>query len=106
MQEAWQIISQNRKILDDLVLALLEHETLHEAEIAKIFANLIKLPEREPFLSSTNRPFSTQPPIAIPTAHAQNTDKVEAEGIDISKNTGETDKLAEAPPNTQDKDVK
>lgn len=106
MQEAWQIISQNRKILDDLVLALLEHETLHEAEIAKIFENLIKLPEREPFLSSTNRPFSTQPPIAIPTAHAQNTDKAEAEGIDISKNTGETDKLAEAPPNTQDKDVK
>ena len=35
--EAWEILTQYRHVLDDLVLKLLEKETLNEAELAAIF---------------------------------------------------------------------
>ncbi|CAM5336693.1 ATP-dependent zinc metalloprotease FtsH OS=Streptomyces antimycoticus OX=68175 GN=ftsH PE=3 SV=1 [Streptomyces antimycoticus] len=36
--EAWEILVENRDVLDNLVLALLEKETLNKEEIAEIFA--------------------------------------------------------------------
>ncbi len=44
--EAWQILVENRDILDDLVLELLEKETLDQAQVAEIFTHIRKRPAR------------------------------------------------------------
>ncbi|QMU97136.1 ATP-dependent zinc metalloprotease FtsH [Microbacterium esteraromaticum] len=64
--EAYKVISENRDILDRLALALLEEETLDHNQIAEIFTEVRKLPERPQWLSSEERPVSTLPPIAMP----------------------------------------
>ena len=42
--EAWEILVENRDILDDLVLELLEKETLDKAQVAEIFTHIRKRP--------------------------------------------------------------
>jgi cell division protease FtsH len=64
--EAYQVISANREILDRLALALLEEETLDHNQIAEIFHDVRKLPERPLWLSSEDRPVSDVPPIEVP----------------------------------------
>ncbi|MDR2996597.1 MAG: cell division protein FtsH, partial [Microbacterium sp.] len=64
--EAYQVISDNRDILDRLALALLEEETLDHNQIAEIFTDVRKLPERPLWLSSDERPVSALPPIDVP----------------------------------------
>jgi cell division protease FtsH len=64
--EAWQVINENRAILDRLAAELLEKETLDHTQIAEIFADVVKLPERPEWLSSDRRPSSDLPPIAFP----------------------------------------
>src|SRR5204862_3274363 len=44
--EAWEALVKNRGILDDLVTALLERETLNRNEISEIFAGVVQRPER------------------------------------------------------------
>ena len=61
--EAWQILVNNREVLDTLVLQLLERETLDKAAIAEIFVPVQKQPEREIWLSSSHRPVSDRPPV-------------------------------------------
>ncbi len=46
-REAWEILTRNRNVLDRLALRLLEEETLNEAALAEIFADVQKQPERE-----------------------------------------------------------
>ena len=46
MREAWQILTTNRAILDTLAARLLEEETLDEAQLAEIFKDVVKAPER------------------------------------------------------------
>lgn len=46
MREAWEILTKNRDILDRLAERLLEEETLDEARLAEIFADVIKQDER------------------------------------------------------------
>ncbi len=64
--EAYQVITANRDILDRLALALLEEETLDHNQIADIFREVRKLPERPLWLSSEDRPVSDVPPIEVP----------------------------------------
>ena len=46
MREAWTILTNNRGVLDTLASRLLEEETLDEAQLAEIFKDVIKAPER------------------------------------------------------------
>ncbi|AMB57570.1 ATP-dependent zinc metalloprotease FtsH [Microterricola viridarii] len=64
--EAWQVLNDNRDILDRLAAELLEKETLDHNQIAEIFADVRKLPERPQWLSSDKRPISERPPIDFP----------------------------------------
>ena len=64
--EAWNVINENRDILDELVRQLLVKETLNEKELAAIFANIKKAPKREVWLSDEKRPDSDIPPVPIP----------------------------------------
>ncbi|GAB2531963.1 ATP-dependent zinc metalloprotease FtsH [Brachybacterium huguangmaarense] len=61
LDEAWAIISENRDVLDRLVLELLEKETLNEAQLAEIFADVKKRPVREVWQSSRERRPSHEP---------------------------------------------
>jgi cell division protease FtsH len=65
--EAWQVINDNRDVLDHLAAVLLEKETLDHDELADIFKDVRKLPERPQWLSSDKRPVSDRPAIPMPT---------------------------------------
>ncbi|CAL9515803.1 ATP-dependent zinc metalloprotease FtsH [Streptomyces sp. enrichment culture] len=64
--EAWEILVENRDVLDNLVLALLEKETLGKEEIAEIFAPVVKRPPRPAWTGSSRRTPSTRPPVLSP----------------------------------------
>ena len=64
--EAWNVINENRDVLDELVRQLLVKETLNEKELAAIFANVKKAPKRPVWLSDERRPDSDKPPVEIP----------------------------------------
>ena len=64
--EAWQVINDNRDILDTLARELLEKETLDHHQIAEIFKDVKKLPERPEWVSADNRVSPGIPPIAFP----------------------------------------
>ncbi|EST38996.1 cell division protein FtsH [Streptomycetaceae bacterium MP113-05] len=70
--EAWEILVENRDVLDNLVLALLEKETLNKEEIAEIFTLIVKRPARPAWTGSTRRTPSTRPPVSVPAAVSTN----------------------------------
>ncbi|MEL7976536.1 ATP-dependent zinc metalloprotease FtsH [Isoptericola sp. F-RaC21] len=61
--EAWQVLTQYRDVLDDLVLRLLEKETLNQNELAEVFAPVVKRDPRDVWLSSEQRTVHTRGPI-------------------------------------------
>ncbi len=64
--EAYEILEANRSILDEMVLQLLEKETLNKEEIAEIFAKVTSWPKRPAWTGSAMRIPSTKPPVDIP----------------------------------------
>ncbi len=64
--EAWQVLVENRDVLDELVLKLFEKETLGGPELLDIFADVRKAPARPIWLSSQRRPTSERPPVMTP----------------------------------------
>jgi cell division protease FtsH len=65
--EAYAALVENRAVLDALVLALLDKETLNKDELAVMFAEVVKRPERPVWLSSNSRSVSDIPPVQTPT---------------------------------------
>jgi cell division protease FtsH len=61
--EAWKVLVDYRDVLDDLVLRLLEVETLNHNELAEVFSPVTKRAPREVWLSSEQRAVSTRPPV-------------------------------------------
>ena len=64
--EAWQILVEYRDVLDDMVLKLLDQETLNKDEVAEIFADVPKRPERLHPTGNGRRPLSSKPPVLTP----------------------------------------
>lgn len=64
--EAWQVLVENRDVLDRLASELLEKETLDHNQIAEIFTDIKKMPPRPQWLSSDKRPVSDRPPVELP----------------------------------------
>ncbi|MGI5250997.1 ATP-dependent zinc metalloprotease FtsH [Actinacidiphila glaucinigra] len=64
--EAWEILVENRDVLDNLVLALLDKETLNKEELAEIFKPIVKRPPRPAWTGSSRRTPSTRPPVLSP----------------------------------------
>ena len=99
--EAWHVINDNRELLDRLVLDLLEKETLNQAELAALFTDVVKRPERPTWLSSENRLLSDVPPVLTPAERAAlNGGSGAPAGATIHQGDPETaaaiDKVAEA----------
>jgi cell division protease FtsH len=76
-QEAFDILEENRDVLDALVLALLDKETLDKAEVAAVFEPLRRRSARPAWTGSPDRNPSAIPPIEIPQAIR---DRVSANG--------------------------
>jgi cell division protease FtsH len=107
--EAWHVINDNRDILDRLVLALLEHETLNAKELAELFQPVRKRPLRPTWLSSETRFLSDQPPVLTPAEKAAQNgssnglysaghDPATAEAIDKAAEAGTVRSAEEHPP--------
>ena len=89
--EAWEIINNNRDVLDELVRQLLAKETLNEKELKEIFSKIRKAPERMLWLSDERRPDSDVPPVQIPEnlKHNENSASSE-ESNSVGSNSEET----------------
>jgi cell division protease FtsH len=88
--EAWKVLNENRSILDILATALLEKETLDHTQLAEIFKDVTKLPERPQWLSSDKRPVSDQPPVIMPV-------KAPIDGDLVDGDVGSTPKKTRIP---------
>jgi cell division protease FtsH len=64
--EAWEILVEYRDVLDDMVLRLLDKETLTKEEVAQVFAPIRKRPARKHPTGNGRRPLSTRPPVLTP----------------------------------------
>lgn len=64
--EAWEILTEYRDVLDILAGELLEKETLHRADLEKIFADVAKRPRLTIFDDFGGRVPSDKPPIKTP----------------------------------------
>lgn len=64
--EAWQILTDYRHVLDALAYALLDRETLNQAELAEVFAPVVKREPRPVWLSGSHRTISEIPPVRSP----------------------------------------
>ncbi len=71
-QEAFDILVENRDVLDSLVLELLERETLNKEEVAEVFAAIRARDRRPPWTGSDSRKPSDQGPVAIPVSVSSN----------------------------------
>ena len=89
MREAWRILSENRGVLDMLASRLLEEETLDEAQLAEIFKDVVKAPERPVwnYQSDAAVPGALMGnPVGVGSAEASATSEVsfEVPSIDVS----------------------
>ena len=62
-QEAFDILDENRDVLDALVTELLEKETLDKAQVARIFEPLRRREVRPAWTGSSTRAPSSRPPV-------------------------------------------
>jgi cell division protease FtsH len=64
--EAWEILVQYRDVLDQMVLELVEKETLAKPELERILATVRKRPPHNTFSGFGKRTPSDKPPVEIP----------------------------------------
>jgi cell division protease FtsH len=62
--EAWEILVQYRDVLDDMVLKLLDKETLSKADLQEIFASVDKRPARQ--IVTARKAPKGRPPVLTP----------------------------------------
>ena len=87
MREAWEILTNNRAILDTLAARLLEEETLDEAQLAQIFKDVVKAPERPVwnYQSDAAVPGARLGnPVGVSSAQASAPDAFQTPSIDVS----------------------
>ncbi|WP_209706803.1 ATP-dependent zinc metalloprotease FtsH [Leucobacter exalbidus] len=100
--EAYEVLTTNRDILDNLARELLVKETLDHNQIAEIFTHVKRLPKRAVWLSHGDRPVSTRPPIEVPAAvrtdgAAIDVSSLDMKGVPSSAVTGVGDPDAATP---------
>ncbi|TQL31930.1 cell division protease FtsH [Barrientosiimonas humi] len=64
--EAWHALNDNRDILDNLLLELLQRETLGQSDLEVVFRDVRKRPQRPVWLSSDLRTVSDRGPVLTP----------------------------------------
>ena len=67
-QEAYDVLVENREVLDELVRQLFAKETLNKAEVAEVFKNLKRRDKRPAWTGSELRVPSAIPPVEVPVS--------------------------------------
>lgn len=93
--EAYAILTENRDVLDELALELLERETLNQAEIAQVFTNIRRSDFREVWLSKETRPIQSNGPVE------SRREKAEREAQEEAKEARLEEPLDAMPPHAQ-----
>nr|WP_211198978.1 ATP-dependent zinc metalloprotease FtsH [Phytoactinopolyspora limicola] len=104
-QEAYDILVENRDILDTLVVALLERETLNKEEVAEIFAEIRKHSRRPAWTGSPTRKPSELGPVDVPVKISTNgseADHEEPAAIGASEPSGSAEHTAATENHTKD----
>ena len=70
-REAWEILTRNRAVLDELAEELLTRETLLEKDLERIFADVVKQPERPLWRSDETLPVVEVSPAAVAAADGE-----------------------------------
>ncbi|MGY0232612.1 ATP-dependent zinc metalloprotease FtsH [Longispora urticae] len=79
--EAWEILAEYRDVLDNMVLELMEKETLTTQDMARICSRVVKRPPMAPFNGFGKRTPSDKPPVSVPPKDEV---PVAVPGIDIA----------------------
>ena len=95
-QEAFDILEENRDVLDSLVLALLDKETLDKAQVAEIFEPLRRRPARPAWTGSPDRIPSSVPAVSVPRGVPVAPEQPEG-GVIITPPNSDGDSFGEAP---------
>ncbi len=82
-QEAFDVLVENRDVLDELVRQLLEKETLDKEQVAAIFRPLKRHDKRPAWTGSETRRPSDLPPVNAPARPDPQLDPVPAGGIQL-----------------------
>ena len=80
--EAWEILVEYRDVLDNLVLELIEKETISQNDMARIAARVVKRPPMAPYNGFGKRQPSDQPPVLTPTEMDRLKTQAEADGAE------------------------
>jgi len=91
-QEAFDILEENRDVLDALVVALMERETLDKAEVAEVFVPLRRRERRPAWTGSPDRTPSAIPPVVFAKAESQ-----PEGGVVLTPPSDDGDSFGEAP---------
>jgi len=83
--EAWEILVSYREVLDDLVLQLMDKETLSRDEVLRIFAPIKTRPSRGSYTGYGKRLPSDRPPVLTPKELALT---AASDGKDLTSGTG------------------
>jgi cell division protease FtsH len=94
--EAWEILVQYRDVLDNLVLQLMEHETLTRDQVLKIFSPIRQRATRGSYTGYGKRLPSDRPPVLTPKEMALTA----ADGTD-QPGSGNGQALGSGDPNAQ-----
>ena len=97
-QEAFDILEENRDVLDALVLALLERETLDKDQVAEIFEPLRRRPVRPAWTGSPAREPSRIPPVDLPKSAANGSTPEEPKGTTVITPPGAGGDIHGTPP--------
>jgi cell division protease FtsH len=69
--ESWEILVEYRDVLDNMVLELMEKETLSTTDISRICERVVKRPPLAPYNGFGKRTPSDKPPVLTPTEIAE-----------------------------------
>jgi cell division protease FtsH len=70
--EAWEILVEYRPVLDNLVLELMEKETLSRAQVLEVFSPVVVKAHRPSYAGYGKRLPSDRPPILTPKEQSAN----------------------------------
>jgi cell division protease FtsH len=80
--EAWEILVEYRDVLDNLVLELIEKETISTSDMARVAARVVKRPPLAPYNGFGKRQPSTEPPVLTPAERESLKVQAEADGAE------------------------
>ncbi|HLR96208.1 MAG TPA: ATP-dependent zinc metalloprotease FtsH [Jiangellaceae bacterium] len=95
-QEAYDSLVDNRDVLDNLVVSLLERETLDKAEVAEVFAPIRQREQRPAWTGSSTRAPSDLAPVKVPTPAPSDGDGPDELEIDVPSSSPDSNGV---PPN-------